>query len=46
MRITDMITQDEFVGCFINFSPLLLWAGEGERKGIPFLPPPSRDLVP
>ena len=24
MRITDMITQDEFAGCFINFSPLLL----------------------
>ena len=25
MRITDMITQDEFDWYFINFSPLLLW---------------------
>ena len=24
MSITDMITQDEFAWCFINFSPLLL----------------------
>ena len=28
MRITDMITQDEFAGYFINFSPL-----EGATNG-------------
>ena len=32
MRITDMITQDEYAWYFINFSPLLLWEMSGGNK--------------
>ena len=32
MRITDMITQDEFAWYFINFSPLLLWEMNRRNK--------------